>query len=274
MEVRIGDLTVHYRCEGEGPPLVLIHGGGVDLESWDPQVPSLRDSFTVYRIDLRGFGRSLSPRGRVVTAIDWVEDLKGFIDHLELKSPGLIGWALGGCIAARFASVYPDAIRYIAMIGSPGPVSSVEISGIQSRVELMRSGASPEEVVERTFEYSKAAISPAVLATRPEVADALKAALKRNMRADYPELMRLFPGAVTTAEELQRIRCPALVLVGEHDVRTPPSMSGDICKYIERSYMKVLRDCGHFYAYEQPQLCARYIREFDAFVAKVLTASD
>ena len=60
MQKQIGDLNVNYRIDGNGPPLVLVHGGGADLISWEEMVPGLAEHFTVYAYDLRGFDRTTS----------------------------------------------------------------------------------------------------------------------------------------------------------------------------------------------------------------------
>jgi pimeloyl-ACP methyl ester carboxylesterase len=152
------------------------------------------------------------------------------------------------------------------MLGSPGPTRRPKMGGIQSREELVRAGATPDEIIERTFEYTRAAFSPAALARNPRAADSLKAALRRNFPANYSELVKAFSDAIPSLLELGQVRCPALIVVGEDDARTPPDMSVEIAKAIDGAYLKVLRECGHFYAYEQPEACARTIIEFDRFV--------
>jgi pimeloyl-ACP methyl ester carboxylesterase len=265
MRIQIGDASIYYEVEGQGPPLLLVHGGGVDLETWEDMVPLLRGAFTVYRCDLRGFGRSATPEGGVVRAEHWIEDLRGFVTALSLDPVAVAGWALGGCLAAGLAGRHPELVSWIAMIGSPGPTRQPGMSGIRARENLIGAGASADEIVEETFEFTRSAFSPAALERDPQVADRLKLALKRNFRRNYAELMLAFADAITTSETLRKVRCPSLVVVGEHDVRTPVEMSVDIAKALEHAYLRVFRDCGHFYGYEQPQRTAEALIDFHRF---------
>jgi pimeloyl-ACP methyl ester carboxylesterase len=266
MNVDAGGLSTHYEVDGSGPPIVLVHGGGIDLETWEDMVPLLTGRFTVYRYDLRGYGKTGCPPGHKVVGQDWVTDLRNLIDALGLQAPGIIGWAMGGCIGAMLAAQFPDSAGYIAMLGSPGPRERPKIEGIRARESMINSGASPREILAATFEFTRAAFSPAVLAENPQAADRLRAAMERNLPENYTDLVSAFAAATPKADTLERIRCPALILVGEHDARTPVQMSNEICKHIDRSFLKVLQNCGHFYPYEQPRICARYISEFAQFV--------
>ena len=96
MNKQIGDLDVSYEVEGDGPPLLLLHGGGADMVSWEELVPLLRDDFTVYRYDLRGFGKTRRPPSPALSLALWTEDLLAFLDAFELRDPALAGWSLGG----------------------------------------------------------------------------------------------------------------------------------------------------------------------------------
>lgn len=244
-------------------PLVLVHGGGLDGDAWEDLVPLLESRFTVYSVDLRGYGRSrVAADAPAIRVDDWIEDLRALLDADDLRRAGIIGWAMGGSIAARFAARYPERTSFIALLGMPGPLSPVNVSGIREREALVAQGVSAEEIVERTFDYTRASISPAVLARTSRPAERMRAALIRNVNSRYGELARAFAESVATVEILQQVRCPALVAVGEHDLRTPVAMAVEITRYLQHGYMKVLADCGHFYPYEQPQECARIITEF------------
>lgn len=254
---------LHCEVTGSGKPLVLVHGGGLDGGAWEDLVPLLKPRFTTFCIDLRGYGRSQpAADAPPVLADDWIEDLCALLDAYGLRRAGIIGWAMGGSIAARFAARYPSRASFIAMLGTPGPLTPVKVSGISERAALVAQGVPAEEIVDRTFEYTRASISPTVLAKTSRPAERMRAALIRNVNSRYGELTLAFAESVATVDVLQQVKCAALVAVGEHDLRTPVEMSVELCRYLDRGYMKVMADCGHFYPYEQPQECARIIAEF------------
>src|SRR4051794_5644787 len=85
---------LRYRIEGFGPALVLVHGVGASLDSWDSIVNRLGGEFTVLRPDLRGHGDS----SRILTCSirDFLEDLCAVVDHAGLGPFHLVGFSLGG----------------------------------------------------------------------------------------------------------------------------------------------------------------------------------
>lgn len=104
---------LYWECEGEGPPLLLIHGGLGSLRMWDGQVPELARHYRVIRYDTRGFGR---------TETDDVEfanraDALAILDHLGAPSAYVIGQSRGGMIALDLALDHPkrvDALVHVA----------------------------------------------------------------------------------------------------------------------------------------------------------------
>src|SRR5256885_8890214 len=97
--VEMGDLRVHYRDEGDGPTLVLLHGTGSSLQTWDGWTEALRSKFRVVRMDLPGFaltGPSPNDDYRIET---YVEFLEAFRKRLGLDAFALAGNSLGGIIA-------------------------------------------------------------------------------------------------------------------------------------------------------------------------------
>ena len=81
---QVGDIALRYRDEGAGPVLVLIHGVGSRLESWNEVVAALGGRFRTVRMDLRGHGGSDKPAGPY-SLDDFVGDIAGLLDHLVIK---------------------------------------------------------------------------------------------------------------------------------------------------------------------------------------------
>ena len=131
---------------------------------------------------------------------------------------------------------------------------SSDRSGFQRRRELIERGATAEEIVKETFEFTKRAFSPYSLEHKPQAVEALRQEHLRNNPAHYLEMLRANENRPKIGDRLGEIRCPTLIVVGEHDVRTPVALSEDLNKVIPNSLMKIIPNCGHFYSYEQPEL--------------------
>ncbi|MDO8632514.1 MAG: alpha/beta fold hydrolase, partial [Phycisphaerales bacterium] len=106
---------LYYEAAGDGPPVVLIHGGQMDLRIWDEQVALLSPNHRVIRYDVRGYGRSPAPQKVYANH----EDLAAVLDQLGLHRATLVGLSLGGGIAIDFAISYPDRVEKLVAV-APG----------------------------------------------------------------------------------------------------------------------------------------------------------
>ena len=108
---------LYYEVQGEGPPLVLLHAGGMDSKMWDAQFNDLSQQFRVVRYDLRGFGRSSIPEQSFYP----VDDLYQLMQHLGLKRASLIGLSMGSGVALNFALEYPEMVEKLVLVSMHGP---------------------------------------------------------------------------------------------------------------------------------------------------------
>lgn len=115
--------TLYYESRGSGPPVVLLHGGGLDLSSWDPQVGPLSGTFRVIRYDARGHGRSTAPAG----PFSMVEDLRRVLDHLGVRRAHLVGLSMGAGTAFDFAAQHPERVETLTLVSVSGPPPGVPL---------------------------------------------------------------------------------------------------------------------------------------------------
>ena len=116
MNIQIGDIDLFYEQEGQGAPLILIHGNGEDHTIFDKITGPLSRDFTVYALDSRGHGSSTP-----VDAIDsreMAEDIHGFIQALELEKPAVYGFSDGGIIGLMLAYQYPELLSKLIVSGA------------------------------------------------------------------------------------------------------------------------------------------------------------
>src|SRR5258708_15380130 len=111
--VEINGARIHYRREGAGFPILMLHAGIADSRMWQPQADELAKQFDVIRPDMRGFGDSELPPRR------WspVADVIGLIDKLRLRPAHLIGCSLGGGAAIDRALAPPAVGSQLALVG-------------------------------------------------------------------------------------------------------------------------------------------------------------
>lgn len=119
MKVNIDDLSINYICEGEGNPIIILHGWGANIQTVIPIFNHLKDRFQVYALDLPGFGESDEPK-EVWGAKEYKDIIKKFIDKMNIKRVTLIGHSHGGRISILLASQYTKLIDKMILIDSAG----------------------------------------------------------------------------------------------------------------------------------------------------------
>lgn len=105
-------MDLHFEVNGKGLPVVLIHGGGVDLRQWTFLASLLTENYQVIVFDGRGAGKSPSP----IKHANYVEDVLALMDYLELNQATIIGHSMGGQIATDFALNYPERVSKLVLI--------------------------------------------------------------------------------------------------------------------------------------------------------------
>jgi len=118
--VEIDGQDVHYRDEGEGEPLVLLHGWASSLHTWDGWAEELKEDFRVIRLDLPAFGLTGPREKQKYTTDFYIDFLEDFLDELELEQIHLAGNSLGGGITWAFASHNPDRVGKIILLNAAG----------------------------------------------------------------------------------------------------------------------------------------------------------
>jgi len=116
MQVRVNGVNISFDEEGEGRPLILLHGNGEDRRIFDRLIWYLQEEHKIYAIDTRGHGES--DKVEVFHYADMVEDVAAFITELKIERPILYGFSDGGIVGLMLASKYP---RMLSGLIASGP---------------------------------------------------------------------------------------------------------------------------------------------------------
>jgi 3-oxoadipate enol-lactonase len=110
-------VETYYEVQGEGPPLVLIHGIGACTKLWQPQMEAFSQHFCVVVYDVRGHGQSTGADERYSIGL-FGSDLKALLDALGIAKAHLCGLSMGGLIAQQFGIDYPDRVGRLVLAGT------------------------------------------------------------------------------------------------------------------------------------------------------------
>lgn len=121
--IDIDGVNVHYRVEGEGQPILLIHGTFSSLHTYDAWTDTLKENYKVIRFDLPGFGLT-GPHPRNKYTIDKYADfINEFLEVLSIEPCVIVGNSLGGWLSWEFALKYPEKVTKMVLIDSAGYIN-------------------------------------------------------------------------------------------------------------------------------------------------------
>jgi len=253
MIVERDGVALHVMTEGDGDPVVLLHGHSLDLRVFDDLAPALAAAgYRAIRYDQRGHGRSASPPGGYRFG-DHAADLDAVLAATGCPSAHVIGLSKGGGIAVEHALRYPDRVRSLTLVGPllPDFALSAELlgsfrefakrirgEGVQAAVRdcwlghpLMRSAARLPGVRERV---------EAMTLTFP--AGEYFAAARDEVDRDWKVIDRLGEIAV-----------PTLVVSGDGDVPDFIAMAALVSERVAAAALEIVPDCGHLVPLEKPR---------------------
>ena len=237
-----------YQVAGAGPPVVLVHGFGLDMRMWDPQATQLAARFQVIRYDARGFGAS----GPFHPAVGYTHagDLLALLDHLGIERAVLAGLSFGGRVVAQAALSAPGRVAGLALMGSvldgvpwdPGPAGASDAAARQAQQRGLLAGRAAW-LAHPLFDAAR---------QHPRLASRLA------------EMVAGYPGQHWTGHDpheqagplpidiLEKLTMPALVLVGEHDVPCFKEMSAVLARRIPGARYHAIAGAGHMINMERP----------------------
>lgn len=253
-DYRIVDgLRLRLRDTGprDAPTVILLHGLGASLETWEPWAQALSARFRVIRLDLPGFGLTgADPTGDYADTRT-IKILVDLMDQLRVDRASLIGNSLGGRIAWNFAALHPDRVTRLVLVSPDGFASPGFVYDAPPKSPLMM----------RALPY----IAPrGLLKSSLEAAYARPQKLSEKTVTRYRDMM-LAPGVRTAilarmdqtilhdpAPILARITAPTLLLWGEKDGMIPISNAADYLRLLPHATLVRLPDLGHVPFEEDP----------------------
>ncbi|MEU3980756.1 alpha/beta hydrolase [Streptomyces sp. NPDC026672] len=236
--------------DGDGVPLVFVHGWTADRHRWDHQIGHFSATRRTVRLDLRGHGESTGAGVRTVAEL--ADDVLALLGHLEIDRCVLVGHSLGGMIAQTVALAHPERVERLVLVDSIGRMTYSRGRGLLMAVSTL--------VPFKLFVAAniQRAFSPGY--PREEVRKYVRAS------AGTPrEVVMTLYGAMRAFDVLDRvgeITAPTLLVHGYHDVQLPVAQMLRMAKEYRDATIRIV-DAGHELPVEKP---AELTAAIDAFV--------
>jgi len=243
---------LYYETSGNGPAIVLIHAGFLDLRMWDPQIPVFSKTNRVIRYDVRGFGKSDIARN---TYSDY-KDLRALLYHLRVKTASLVGVSNGGRIAADFAVEYPSMLDHLVLV-SPG-MSGYKSSGPEEDKmwEEFDKQMKPQEIADREGRAVDAVemdVNAWASAQTPVNRERIRQVALDNFHVHVENPWKLqVPPEPRTFQRLPQIRTPTLVIIGDRDVPPQILLTDNIHSHIPGSKRVLIPGADHIVNMSKP----------------------
>lgn len=248
----IGGMRIRYKRAGSGEPVLLLHGWGGSIESFEPVFQALAPAFDTVVIDFPGHGQSSLP------PVPWnVSDFLaltlGVMDRLELKQPHIVAHSFGGRVTIKLAAEHPERVGKLLFTAG---------AGVASRPTLSKSLKRTAAAIAHGLEAVPGAAG---------LIGRLKGQLKPHLGSrDYlnagelrETLIRVVAEDLTPA--LDRIRSKCLLVWGDQDHETPLYMGETMKAHIAGSELIVFPGAGHFPYLDQSNkfnlLALKFFRE-------------
>lgn len=252
------DLHVVDTGPEDGLPLVFIHGFPFHQAMWEPQRAALEERYRVVSYDVRGLGASPVGDGQY-TMESFVDDLVGVLDARGLGEVVGCGLSMGGYILFRALEREPTRFKGAVLCDTRSDADDDE--GRLARADAIRSlkarGHAP--FVER---FLPRVLSPTTRRTRPEVVETVQAMVEGQSILGMCGCLLAMAARTDTTPSLDRIKVPTLLVVGEDDAITPPSVSRRMAGRIPGARIEVIPDAGHLTNLEAPDAVNRALEEF------------
>jgi 3-oxoadipate enol-lactonase len=251
--LQTGEMRVAFEREGDGSPLVLIHGAEASRQMFAALVPHLAKHFTVIAYDQRDCGETESPE-RAATLADLAHDAHRLIRALDLKRAHVFGASFGGRVAQALGLLHPQTVDRLVLASTwPLPRLYEELCPDAPHIAELRQGlpGTAEELATWFFPEP-------FLKQRPELRR-----IFANARAQTARSIRRGATVATTLDGgVADIVSPTLVLAGELDRVVPASVTLAMAGRIRGADAVLLPAVGHAIALQAPEVLAHHLVRF------------
>jgi len=257
-----GGFSTNYHDQGEGFPLLLVHGSGPGVSSWANWrgvIPALAQSHRVIAPDMVGFGFTERPADFDYSLDHWVAQLIDLMDKLDIVQADIIGNSFGGAVALATAIKYPQRIRKLVLMGSVGVAFEIShgldaVWGYTPSVENMRK-------LMDLFAWDRSLVTDELAELRYQAS--IRPGVQESFANMFPAPRQRWVEAMASEEQaIRAIDKATLIIHGRDDQVIPLETSLKLAEWIENSELHVFGHCGHWTQIEKNQRFIELVKAF------------
>ncbi len=244
----VGDNELFHVEEGEGFPVVLIHGLAGDHTAWLPQLPLLAKRYRTIAFDNRGAGRS-TQRDEPVSTQELAQDTLGLMDALGVERAHVVGRSMGGAVAQHMALLAPERVQSLALLASFARLDPVGRRVLTNMREVLEWTGSWEAHARHSVQNF---VSTRFFNEQPEAVARIESLIGGETRLPACYVRQNHACLEhDTVDRLAEVACPTLICAGGRDPICSPTATAWLGG-IPGSETVLFEDSSHFFLLEEP----------------------
>jgi pimeloyl-ACP methyl ester carboxylesterase len=263
--MKVDDMEIHAEHAGTGTPVILIHGYTSTLYTWRLNQPELATRFSVWSLDLPGFGYSDKPKDFSYTLSGYADFMVKFMDAVGIKKAVLVGNSMGGGVAMETYLKYPERVEKLVLIDSMG----YPHKGGFILFTLMRYPVIGDVLMSFNYRWViRDSLKSGVYYDNGFVTDDVVDSYYNVYKTENGRKAPLWVGrgiseaADLNPEKIKTITVPTLIIWGKEDTIIPVSDAELFGRDIKDSKVVVIPEAGHLPHEEKAALVNEFIISF------------
>lgn len=256
---RIRNTNWHYSEQGQGVPLVLIHGFPLDHQIWAAQLTGLGDCCRVIAVDLKGFGESVSTE--VFTMESLADELHQLLAQIGALPCVIGGLSMGGYVALAFAEKFLANLKGFILVDSK---SEADPQAAKENRQKLADLAMHSGTIAVAAQMLPKMLAPSTFCEKPEVVKTLQQIMEGVPPVTIANACYAMRDRPNRTSILSSFTCPSLIVLGELDAVIPASLGEAMKQLMPHGQLALIPKAGHLPPMEQPEAFNEVARQFIA----------
>ncbi len=244
--INAGGILTNYHDQGEGAPVVLLHGSGPGVSAWANWrlvLPHLAKNFRTIAPDIVGFGFTERPEDISYDMETWLKHALGFLDAMEIEKAHVVGNSFGGALSVALALHAPERVSRLVLMGSVG-VEFELTQGLDFTWGYTPSLDNMRKLLD-LFAYNRSLVTDELAQLRYEAS--MRTGVQEAYAAMFPAPRQDGIRKICSQEaDVKNIEHETLIIHGRDDLVIPVSCSQDLFRCIKNSQLHIFGNCGHW----------------------------
>jgi pimeloyl-ACP methyl ester carboxylesterase len=249
MLINTNGISIDYRDQGAGVPVIFIHAFPLNQTMWDDQLAVLHNHCRTITLDLRGFGQSDAPQGSYLMD-QMAADIRGLMSALGIDRAVLVGLSMGGYVSLAFYRNYPESVRALVLADTRASADTHE-----ARKRRLKSAERAEREGARVIaeDMIPLLLGRTTLESRPSVVERVRTMIEANSPLGIAGAQRGMAERRDSTYILPGLDSPVLIIVGSEDTLTPVAEAESLRNGIRGARLRVIAGAGHLSNMERPE---------------------